>query len=94
MKLLLFVLLPIAAAIQEQIPIRQDILDDWLSTEVNTSLAGILNNIGSSGKWVQDASSGVVVASPSKENPDCILRPVLPVCHETKLMGRFLHLDA
>lgn len=94
MKFLLFALLPIATAVQDQIVIPQDTLDDWLSTEVNTSLAGILNNIGASGEWVQDASSGVVVASPSRENPDCTLPSVLSVCHGNKLMGRFLHLDA
>lgn len=74
MKFLLLVLLPIASAIQGQVPIAQDgSLDDWLTTEVDTSLTGILNNIGASGEWVPGASNGVVVASPSREDPDCIL---------------------
>lgn len=72
MNLFLFALLPLTAAVQGQIPIRQDTtLDDWLNTEVTTSLTGILNNIGANGEWVPGASSGVVVASPSKEDPDC-----------------------
>lgn len=87
MKFLLFALLPIATAVQEQIAIPQGTLDDWLSTEVNTSLVGILNNIGASGEWVQDASSGVVVASPSRENPDCTLPSILSVCHEKEANG-------
>lgn len=46
-------------------------LDDWLVTESQYALDGILNNIGAEGGKVQGASSGVVVASPSKSDPDC-----------------------
>lgn len=46
-------------------------LDNWLSTEASYSLSGVLNNIGADGSKVQGASSGIVVASPSKNDPDC-----------------------
>lgn len=46
-------------------------LDDWLVTESQYALDGILNNIGAKGGKVQGASSGIVVASPSKSDPDC-----------------------
>ncbi|RJE18470.1 glucan 1,4-alpha-glucosidase [Aspergillus sclerotialis] len=45
-------------------------LDSWLATESRYALDGILNNIGANGGKAQGASSGIVVASPSKNNPD------------------------
>lgn len=46
-------------------------LDTWLSTEANFSRQAILNNIGADGQSAQGASPGVVIASPSKSDPDC-----------------------
>ena len=46
-------------------------LDSWLSTESPYALQGVLNNIGADGSKASGASSGIVVASPSKNNPDC-----------------------
>lgn len=46
-------------------------LTSWLASESTHALQGILANIGSDGVDVAGASSGIVVASPSKENPDC-----------------------
>ncbi|KAF5854936.1 hypothetical protein ETB97_010557 [Aspergillus alliaceus] len=45
-------------------------LDTWLSTEADVSRQAILNNIGADGEWAKGASSGVVIASPSKSDPD------------------------
>nr|BAA00841.1 glucoamylase [Aspergillus oryzae]BAA01540.1 glucoamylase [Aspergillus oryzae] len=45
-------------------------LDTWLSTEANFSRQAILNNIGADGQSAQGASPGVVIASPSKSDPD------------------------
>jgi glucoamylase len=50
---------------------RATSLDAWLSTEASISRQAILNNIGADGQWVPGAASGVVIASPSKSDPDC-----------------------
>lgn len=49
----------------------EDPLDSWLAGETSTALQGILNNIGSGGANTAGVSSGFVIASPSKSNPDC-----------------------
>lgn len=48
-------------------------LDSWLSSEANISRAAILNLIGDDGKWAEGATAGVLIASPSRSNPDCTL---------------------
>lgn len=53
---------------------RQSSLDTFLASENTRARQDVLDNIGSAGVKVQGASSGVVVASPSKTNPDC-MRP-------------------
>lgn len=50
---------------------RQGSLDSFIQTESPVALQGTLNNIGSGGSEAQGASAGIVVASPSKSNPDC-----------------------
>lgn len=45
-------------------------LDSWLAAESPVALQGILANIGANGAKVAGAKSGIVVASPSKSNPD------------------------
>lgn len=45
-------------------------LTSWLASESSVALQGVLNNVGSSGSKVSGAKSGIVVASPSKSNPD------------------------
>ena len=47
-------------------------LDDFIASESSIALQGILNNIGSSGSKVAGAALGLVVASPTKQNPDCM----------------------
>lgn len=46
-------------------------LDAFVSSERAIALQGALNNIGPSGSEVAGASAGLVVASPSKANPNC-----------------------
>ncbi|KAL2839805.1 putative glucoamylase precursor [Aspergillus pseudoustus] len=45
-------------------------LNAFIETETAIAKQGVLDNIGADGKLVQGAAAGVVVASPSKENPD------------------------
>lgn len=45
-------------------------LTSWLASESPIALQGVLNNVGASGSKAQGAKSGIVVASPSKSNPD------------------------
>ncbi|KAK1996962.1 family 15 glycosyl hydrolase [Colletotrichum falcatum] len=42
----------------------------FISQQKDIALKGALNNIGPNGSWVQGASAGIVVASPSKTDPD------------------------
>lgn len=46
-------------------------LDSFIATEGPIAYQGVLNNIGSSGSDASGASAGIVVASPSKTDPDC-----------------------
>jgi glucoamylase len=46
-------------------------VDSFIATESPIALADMLCNIGSAGACASGASSGIVVASPDKTNPDC-----------------------
>lgn len=46
-------------------------VDSFVATESPIALTKLLCNIGASGCAASGAASGVVVASPSKSNPDC-----------------------
>ena len=46
-------------------------LEDWLASEISVARQGILDNIGASGAHASSANSGIVIASPSTNNPDC-----------------------
>lgn len=50
---------------------RQADLDEFLNTQEPIAVQGVLANIGSSGSKVSGAADGIVVASPSKSDPDC-----------------------
>ena len=50
---------------------RQAGLDEWLDAQEPIALAGVLANIGDSGSKAEGAAAGIVVASPSKSDPDC-----------------------
>lgn len=52
-------------------------LDSFIATESPIALQGVLNNIGADGADASGASAGVVVASPSKSDPDCVY-PLAP----------------
>lgn len=52
---------------------RDDPLASFIATETPRSLKGILDNIGPNGTQVEGAASGLVIASPSKVDPDCTL---------------------
>ncbi|KAK5074679.1 glycoside hydrolase 15 protein [Lithohypha guttulata] len=45
-------------------------LDTWLISESTIALQGVLNNIGPGGSKAQGAAAGIVVASPSKNDPN------------------------
>ncbi|KAJ5223667.1 hypothetical protein N7468_008209 [Penicillium chermesinum] len=45
-------------------------LDGWLAKETTVARTGILDNIGSNGAYAKSAKSGIVIASPSTDNPD------------------------
>ncbi|KAK9422220.1 putative Glycosyl hydrolase, family 15 [Seiridium unicorne] len=45
-------------------------VDEFIETEKPIALQGVLNNIGPDGSLVEGASAGIVVASPSKVDPD------------------------
>jgi glucoamylase len=47
-------------------------LSSYIATESQIALSGVLANIGSSGSAVPGAGSGLVIASPSTSNPDCM----------------------
>ncbi|KAL2862489.1 glycoside hydrolase family 15 protein, partial [Aspergillus lucknowensis] len=49
---------------------RQADLDAFIEKETPIAKQGVLNNIGADGKLAEGAAAGIVVASPSKENPD------------------------
>ena len=46
-------------------------VDSFVATESPIARQGVLDNIGSGGAKVSGAASGLVIASPSKTNPDC-----------------------
>lgn len=48
-------------------------LDTWLASETTVARDGILNNIGSSGAYAASAKPGIVIASPSTNNPNCMV---------------------
>ncbi|CAK7242700.1 MAG: glycoside hydrolase 15 protein [Sporothrix thermara] len=50
--------------------VRAGNVDAWLADEAEIALDRILSNIGSTGQYAASAKSGVVIASPSTDNPD------------------------
>lgn len=59
-----------------------DSLASFIASETPKSLNGILDNIGPNGTQVEGAASGLVIASPSKEDPDCTLPELLLFCEK------------
>jgi glucoamylase len=54
---------------------RADI-DSFITTEGSIAYKGTLANIGPNGTGAPGASAGIVVASPSKTDPDCKFTPI------------------
>lgn len=50
---------------------RQDDLASRIDAETTIALQGVENNIGPDGSQAPGAFAGVVIASPSTENPNC-----------------------
>jgi glucoamylase len=50
---------------------RQASIDSFVKSQANVSIKGVLANIGPDGSKAQGASAGLVVASPSRSDPDC-----------------------
>ena len=53
-------------------------LDAFTAKELPIALQGILDNIGPAGQLVPGAAPGLVIASPTQNNPDCTCLPSLP----------------
>lgn len=60
-------------------------LDSFLATETPIALQGVLNNIGPNGADVAGASAGIVVASPSRSDPDCRFFPTEIKAHRLQI---------
>ena len=63
---------PGSSRVQRENVILKRAVDNFVATEEPIALEKLLANIGSTGSRVQGAASGVVVASPSKSDPDCM----------------------
>lgn len=50
---------------------RQNDIEAYIKKQRPASLKGVLSNIGPDGEGAQGAAAGIVVASPSKSDPDC-----------------------
>lgn len=69
-------------------------LDSWLASETTVARQGILNNIGSNGAYAASAKSGIVIASPSTNNPNCKKMQLVWDENSCTDIFRLLHLDA
>jgi glucoamylase len=58
-------------------PSKDNSLEKFITKEADISIKGVLANIGSDGKRAQGAAPGAVVASPSRQDPDCKPTPYL-----------------
>lgn len=69
-------------------------VDSFVGTERAIALEGVLANIGPNGSLVPGAAAGLVVASPSKVNPDCQWpTPRLNSIAPLTCSRRLLHMD-
>jgi glucoamylase len=50
---------------------RQALIDGFIQNQVTVSINGVLANIGPDGTKAPGASAGIVIASPSRSDPDC-----------------------
>ena len=68
-------------------PHADDALTKFIASEIPIALQGILDNIGPDGKKVTGAGSGLVIASPSKVEPNCKLCRTPPVITPQIVIG-------
>ena len=61
-------------------PHKRSSIDDFAANEEPVALAGLLCNIGSNGCEARGVPSGVVLASPSRSDPDCKFTRSRGVC--------------
>jgi len=52
---------------------RQASLDSFIKSQADVSIKGVLANIGTDGSKAQGVPAGIVIASPSRTDPDCKL---------------------
>jgi glucoamylase len=71
---------------------RQATIDSFISTQAGVSINGVLANIGGGGNKAPGVSAGIVVASPSRSNPDC-KHPDYPGDEWNLTTNRLVHLD-
>jgi hypothetical protein len=69
-------------------------LESFIKKEADISIKGVLANIGSDGKRAQGAAPGAVVASPSREDPDCKPTSYRLLNHTLTKSGRLVYLDS
>lgn len=58
---------------------QQTALDRFIEAQANVSINGVFANMGPDGSKAQGAAAGVVIASPSRSDPDCELDLGSPV---------------
>lgn len=72
---------------------RQTTIDAFIKAQTTISINGVLANIGGGGSKAPGVPAGIVVASPSRSNPDCKWL-MYTLCISTILIShRLVHLD-
>lgn len=81
-------LVGLAAAFAAASSAQNNSLDDYIATQRPVYLQSVLDNIGPDGVNVPGTNAGFVVASPSTDDPDCMLVPLLcSFCARTRCNG-------
>ena len=91
------ILVVLAVSVIQRIPnLSQSDIDLFVRGERTHSLRSILDNIGINGTKAQGASAGVVVASPSRANPNCEIPQAILIPGElvNSMSCRLLHMDS
>jgi glucoamylase len=72
----------------------QTSIDAFVDSQTDVAIRGVLANIGNDGLNAQGAAAGVVIASPSRSDPDC-KPPYGYIKSSSKVMfNRLLHVDS
>lgn len=70
---------------------RQTDLEAFIERQSQVSIDGVLANIGADGSQANDVPPGVVVASPSRSDPDCMCP--FPQSRYPLTCTRLVHMD-